>query len=161
VEEALERIQNYHKPYHAALARLLTRSMRSFGVAVLLDLHSMPSASVERDNGQRIDLVIGDRFGTSAAPALVDAIETKARGLGYTVARNRPYAGGYITEHYGAPDAGMQAVQIEINRALYMNEADGALLPGFHRLRSDLKQIAAHLTALPLAILAPARRAAE
>jgi N-formylglutamate amidohydrolase len=161
VEEALMRIQTYHRPYHAALARLMNRSMRVFGVAVLLDVHSMPSASVERDNGRRVDIVVGDRFGTSASPIVVEQIEARARSLGYGVMRNRPYAGGYITEHYGAPDAGQQAVQIEINRALYMNEVDGSLHAGFERLRRDLQSMIADLCEIPLLALAPARRAAE
>ncbi len=161
VDEALERINNYHKPYHAALARLLNRAMRSFGVAVLLDVHSMPSASVERDHGRRVDLVIGDRFGTSAWPVVVERLEASARALGYVTHRNRPYAGGYITEHYGAPDAGQQAVQIEINRALYVNEADGMRLPAFERLKRDLQAMIADLAELPIVALAPFRRAAE
>jgi N-formylglutamate amidohydrolase len=161
VEEALERIALYHKPYHAALSRLVGRTMRSFGVAILIDMHSMPSASVERDQGRRVDLVIGDRFGTSAAPVLVEWLEERLRQMGYQPMRNRPYAGGYITEHYGAPDSGQHAVQIEINRALYMNEANGALLPGFVALRRDLLSLVADLSRLPLIALAPQRRAAE
>ncbi len=161
VEEALERIQSCHRPYHAALARLLQRAMRGFGVSILLDLHSMPSASVERDGGRRVDIVLGDRFGTSAAPELVDLAESWLRGAGYGVTRNRPYAGGYITEHYGAPDAGQHALQVEINRALYMNESTGALLPGAAHLRLDLMSLFRSIAAMPLAALAPMRRAAE
>jgi N-formylglutamate amidohydrolase len=161
VEEALTRIDAYHRTFHAALAKLMNRTMRQFGVALLLDMHSMPSASVERDHGRRVDLVIGDRFGTSAVPTVVDRIEASARALGYSVNRNRPYAGGYITEHYGAPDAGRQAVQIEINRMLYMNEADGSLLPNHLKVKRDMLAIIADLCAMPLTAMAPLRRAAE
>jgi N-formylglutamate amidohydrolase len=161
VEEALARIANHHRPYHAALSRLIGRTMRSLGVAILIDMHSMPSASVERDQGRRVDLVVGDRFGTSAAPALVEWLEARLSSMGYRALRNRPYAGGYITEHYGAPDAGQHAVQIEINRALYMNEANGALLPGFVTLKRDLMCLFADLAGMPLIDLAPQRRAAE
>jgi N-formylglutamate amidohydrolase len=161
VEEALMRIDTYHRSFHAALTKLMNRTMRHFGVALLLDMHSMPSASVEREHGRRVDLVIGDRFGTSAVPAVIDRIEAHARALGYSVNRNRPYAGGYITEHYGAPDAGRQAVQIEINRALYMNEVDGSLLPSHLKVKRDLMALIADLCAMPLMTMAPLRRAAE
>jgi N-formylglutamate amidohydrolase len=161
VEEALERINLCHKPYHAALSRLINRAMRTFGVVLLVDVHSMPSASVERESGRKIDIVIGDRFGTSAWPLVVERLEGSARALGYATNRNRPYAGGYITEHYGAPDAGQQALQIEINRSLYMNEATGEFNAGFDRLRRDLHRMIADLAAIAPFELAPMRRAAE
>jgi N-formylglutamate amidohydrolase len=161
VEEALERIRHCHRPYHAALTGLINRALRLFGVSVLIDCHSMPSASVERDNGRRVDFVIGDRFGTSAAPLLLECIESEAQARGYVTIRNRPYAGGYITEHYGAPDVGQHALQIEINRALYMNETTGAPHQGFEGLKRDIEAIMTGLVRVPLSALAPLRRAAE
>lgn len=119
VNEAMLRIEGVYKPYHRTLAHLVDRAARLFGVAALLDCHSMPSTASE---GAPPDFVIGDRFGCSAASWLVDTIEGSLRARGYTVRRNKPYAGGFITEHYGAPGQGRHAVQIEINRALYMDE---------------------------------------
>ena len=86
----------------------------------------------------RPDFVLGDRFGTSCASTLTDAAALCLRDLGYTVCRNKPYAGGFITEHYGRPSRGLHALQIEINRALYMDEQSLELHDGFERLRSDI-----------------------
>jgi N-formylglutamate amidohydrolase len=129
VEEALARVNCLYKPYHARLRELMERAERRFGLAVLVDCHSMPtnfareSAQTQRGDKRRPDFVIGDRFGASAAPGIVEGIEDRLRQLGYHVQRNRPYAGGFITEHYGKPAAGWHAVQIEIARGLYMDEA--------------------------------------
>ena len=126
VEEGLARVERLYKPYHAALARLLERARRLFGIAVLVDCHSMPSAPAFAGSGPdkrlKTDFVLGDRYGTSCDKDLVEVLEQAIRGLGYVVQRNKPYAGGYITEHYGTPLAGCHAVQVEINRALYMDE---------------------------------------
>lgn len=126
--EAMRRIETLYKPYHAALRGLMERAMRRFGVAVLVDCHSMPSTSARdpslgaRGDRRRVDFVIGDRYGASAAPLVVDGVEERLRGHGYHVLRNRPYAGGFITEHFGRPAAGWHAVQIEVSRGLYMDE---------------------------------------
>ncbi|WP_370634970.1 N-formylglutamate amidohydrolase [Methylocystis sp. WRRC1] len=128
IDEALRRIEGLYKPYHAALRSLMERAARRFGFAVLVDCHSMPSTSARdpalaaRGDKRRIDFVIGDRYGASAAPAVVDGVEERLRRWGYNVQRNRPYAGGYITEHFGRPAAGWHAVQIEVSRGLYMDE---------------------------------------
>ncbi len=124
VEEALERIRLHHQPYHAALTGLINRALRRFGLAVLIDCHSMPAASVERDNG-KVSTSSSAIASHKRAPVLIERFEAEAARLGYHTVRNRPYAGGYITEHYGAPDSGQHALQIEINRALYMNERMG------------------------------------
>jgi N-formylglutamate amidohydrolase len=129
VEEAMHRIESLYKPYHAVLKTLLERAHARFGVAVLVDCHSMPSnvakeSATGRGDKRRPDFVLGDRFGVSCAAEIVDAIEARLKDWGYHVQRNRPYAGGFITEHYGNPGAGRHAVQIEIARNLYMNEAD-------------------------------------
>jgi N-formylglutamate deformylase len=122
VEEALRRIEWLYKPYHRALRKLITQIHRDFGTAVLVDCHSMPSAAGPKDDRPRADVVIGDRYGTSCLPIIADTIEETLRELGYTVSRNKPYAGGFITEHYGNPANGLHTVQLEINRALYMDE---------------------------------------
>lgn len=121
--EALRRIEAHHRPYHEALKALLGRTRLRFGYCVLVDMHSMPSVGLEREGAGRPDIILGDRFGTSAAGWIVDAAEEALRSEGFDVRRNRPYAGGYITEHYGQPRSDVHALQIEINRALYMDEA--------------------------------------
>lgn len=143
VEEALSRIETLYKPYHAALARLMERARARFGVAVLVDCHSMPSnvakeTATPRGDKRKPDFVLGDRFGASCSAEIVEAIEARLRQWGYHVQRNRPYAGGYITEHYGAPGTGWHAVQIEIARNLYMNEADLRRNADFETLRERL-----------------------
>jgi len=160
VAEALERIETYYKPYHQALRRLISRTHRSFGVAVLVDCHSMPSGPV-REEGARADFVLGDRYATSCAPFITDLVERELTARGYVVVRNKPYAGGYITEHYGNPAAGLHAIQIEINRGLYMDEASYARGPGFARVRGDLFAVACRLMELMADQLAPRRAAAE
>jgi N-formylglutamate amidohydrolase len=119
VAEGLARIAALHRPYHARLAALVERARDRFGFAILLDCHSMPSSSVD---GGGCDIVLGDRFGSSAAGWVLDTLEQTLRDSGLGVRRNKPYAGGYITERHGAPAQGRHAVQIEINRALYMDE---------------------------------------
>jgi N-formylglutamate amidohydrolase len=119
VEAALRRIAVLHRPYHARLTQILDATQQRCGFAILLDCHSMPSTSPDVGGS---DIVLGDRYGSSAGRWIVDAIESVLRGSGLAVRRNKPYAGGYITEHYGAPGAGRHAVQIEINRSLYMDE---------------------------------------
>ena len=149
VEEGLRRIDDLHKPYHAALQDLLHRALRRFGLAVLVDCHSMPSSSVTgtadpttwRDEKTKADFVLGDRYGTSCAAEFIDVAESELRRFGYAVERNKPYAGGFITEHYGRPGAGCHALQIEINRGLYMDERTIARGPGFDALARDLHAV--------------------
>jgi N-formylglutamate amidohydrolase len=123
VAEGLSRIEQVYKPYHAALSGLLDKALRDHGEAILIDCHSMPSASLGQNAGEKADVVLGDRFGVSCAPQVIDAAERVLRDLGFRVGRNRPYAGGFITEHYGQPQSGVHALQIEVNRSLYMDEA--------------------------------------
>lgn len=155
VEEALERIETIYKPYHAALRRVLAQTHVRFGAAVLVDCHSMPSVVRGQDPRSRSDFVIGDRYGTSAARALVEHAAEVLAGLGYTVSINKPYAGGFITEHYGRPAKGLHAIQIEVNRGLYMDERSFEPTAGFAALRADLAQFVRRLVAFPVAALAP------
>ena len=122
VETALARIDELYKPYHAGLRHLVGRTQGAFGTCILVDAHSMPSTGLDREGLVKADIILGDRFGTSASPFVVDVAEEAFSRAGLKVTRNRPYAGGFITEHYGAPASGVHALQIEINRALYMSE---------------------------------------
>jgi len=117
--EAADRIETIYKPFNECLRRLMARTYARFGFAVLVDCHSMPASVRTGENNVRPDFIIGDRFGTSAAAALVDRAIGLLSAMGYTVTHNKPYAGGYITEHYGRPARGQHAMQIEINRGLY------------------------------------------
>lgn len=147
VDEALQRIETLYKPYHATLRALMERAQERFGVAILVDCHSMPSSSARepsaaaRGDKRRLDFVIGDRYGASAAPGVVEGVESRLRGRGYLVQRNRPYAGGFITEHYGRPAAGWHAVQVEISRGLYMDEATLEKNARFATLAADLAEV--------------------
>jgi N-formylglutamate deformylase len=161
VADAMARIEAFYKPYHRALRRLLTAVHRRFDAAILVDCHSMPSPHAGRDDRPRADIVLGDRYGTSCSTAITDMVEAHLRGCGYVVARNKPYAGGFIAEHYGEPSAGCHALQIEIARALYMDERAYVPHDGFARLSADLAALAPKLAALPLTDLAGTRHAAE
>jgi len=163
VEEALGRIEAIYKPYHAALRRLLAQTHVTFGAAVLIDCHSMPSSVRGQDPRTRADVVLGDRYGTSAARALVEHAADVLVDLGYTVAVNKPYAGGFITEHYGRPAKGLHAIQVEVNRGLYMDERTFEPTAGFAALRHDLGRFARQLFEFPVALLTPvpSRLAAE
>lgn len=151
LDEALARIEALYKPYHAKLRELMERAAARFGFAVLVDCHSMPSASPResavsvRDRKQRVDFVLGDRYGASAAPVVVEGVESRLRARGYAVQRNRPYAGGFITEHFGRPAAGWHALQIEISRGLYMDETTIEKDARFPTLAADLAEMVAGL----------------
>lgn len=132
--DAQARIDGLYRPYHAQLKDLLDRTAVQFGVAVLIDCHSMPSIGgpMDRDPGRRrVDFVLGDCFGAACAPALMEAAESYLRSRGQTVSRNDPYAGGFTTRHYGRPADKRHALQIEINRALYMDERRIVKTPNF------------------------------
>ncbi len=149
VAEGLERIDTLYKPYHRALRDLLTSTHLTFGHAVLIDCHSMPSCVRGHNGLLRPDFILGDRYGTSCSPELTEAAAGILSAMGYRVARNRPYAGGFITEHYGRPGKGLHALQIEINRGLYMDETSHCIHDGFERMANDLATFIEHLTAIP------------
>jgi N-formylglutamate deformylase len=161
VDDAIRRIEGLYKPYHRALRRLFTRVHRDFGAAVLIDCHSMPSTAGSKDERPRADVVLGDRYGTSCVAAVAETVESTLRAKGYSVSRNKPYAGGFITEHYGNPAAGLHAIQLELNRALYMDERRFERSPCFARVAGDLEALADCLAAIPLQELRPYRAAAE
>ncbi|WP_442582291.1 N-formylglutamate amidohydrolase [Mesorhizobium sp. ASY16-5R] len=147
--EAIGRIDGIYKPYHETLKRMLMQTHAHFGYAALVDCHSMPASIRVGDNGMRPDFIVGDRFGASAAAAVVESVISLLSSKGYTVAHNKPYAGGFITEHYGRPARGLHAVQIEINRGLYMNERTFQKSAGFEALADDLARFSADLMSLP------------
>ena len=161
VDDALSRIETLYKPYHRALRRLINRVHQSFGTVVVVDCHSMPSIGVSRDEPRRPDLVIGDRYGTSCSPLLPDRVEETMSRLGYSVGRNKPYAGGFITEHYGNPASGLHVVQLELNRAVYMDERRREKGPRFAQVAADFAKLADALATVPLDNLGPFQAAAE
>ncbi|MFK7744279.1 MAG: N-formylglutamate amidohydrolase [Roseobacter sp.] len=125
MSEAQERLDRYWHPYHHALQSLLDSAIAYHGQTVLIDCHSMPHEAVEnvvRAGVRRPDIVLGDRFGAAAAGDVVDRVEAAFKAQGFTVARNAPFAGAYITQAYGKPSRGQHAVQVELDRALYMDE---------------------------------------
>jgi N-formylglutamate amidohydrolase len=157
---AFERIERLYRPFHSALADLLETTRKRFGIAVLVDCHSMPSASMGQPPGGRPHFVLGDRFGASCDARLTRFIRDILQGAGYDVQVNRPYAGGFITEHYGNPGRGVQSLQLEINRALYLDEATFTKNKDFPKLARTLSDMAAKVfAALPL--LLERRAAAE
>ena len=163
VAEAMARIEKLYWPYHAALRELIERARRRFGFAVLIDCHSMPSLcgpGAIRPDESRAQFVLGDRFGASCAGELTRQVEKYLTGFGFMVALNRPYAGGYITEHYGAPARGVHALQLEINRNLFTDESSLTLTDGFAPLREQLMQLVSGLEAFCEG-LRPQRIAAE
>lgn len=145
VDEALARIEQLYFPFHAALQTLIAETKAQFGYCILIDCHSMPSAQMAQSSGPRPDFVLGDRFGAACDPRLTRFLRDTLATEGYDVQLNRPYAGGYITEHYGRPYRGVQAVQMEINRALYLDETRFTRSHGFTRLKIDLTRIAGML----------------
>jgi N-formylglutamate amidohydrolase len=161
VTEGLNRIEHIYRPYHDTLRRLLARTHVAFGLAVLIDCHSMPSNIRGGPTRLRPDFVLGDRFGASCMPELTDCAAATLQRLGYTVCRNKPYAGGFITEHYGRPARGLHALQIEVNRGLYMDEQRLAPHRGFERLSADLFALAESLIALMDEVTVITREAAE
>ncbi len=154
--EALRRIDTLYRPYHRALERLVEGTRERFGLCVLIDCHSMPSIGgpMDRDAGsQRVDFVLGDRHGRTCAPYLIGLVEEALRGRGYRIARNAPYAGGFTTGHYGQPEAGVQALQIEVNRALYMDEQSVERNAGLSDLANEMRGLIKTLAKADLAQL--------
>ena len=122
VQEGLDRVEAVYKPYHATLRRLIARTHVQFGFGVLIDCHSMPGNVRVAGYTARPDFIIGDRYGTSASAELSRAAIAILEEMGFAAIRNKPYAGGFITEHYGRPSRGLHALQIEVNRAIYVDE---------------------------------------
>ena len=160
--EARARVDKLYYPYHHALRRLVDETEANFGGYLLLDCHSMPSAASSVAGQSTADIVLGDCHGTACAPHLVAAAREFLTKRQFTVALNAPYAGGFTTSHYGNPRRGRHALQIEINRAIYMDERRYQRKPGFDRLRAEMTALVAHLgRMMQEAFAAPPRAAAE
>jgi N-formylglutamate amidohydrolase len=165
VDDARMRIEGIYHPYHQTLQKLLAESLNAFGMALLVDCHSMPRLARSTDKAAP-DIVLGDRYGTTCAPAIVDLVETIFTSAGLKVARNRPYAGGYCTRSYGRPQYGVHAIQIEVSRHLYMNEATMTRNDGFPGMREIVERVIFALiglerTGLASAPALPEKEAAE
>ncbi len=146
--DARARIEQCYRPYHAALTQLVEATRVKFGYCILIDGHSMPSTGGpgERDAAApRVDFVLGDSFGVACATELTHTAERTLRSFGYVVTRNDPYAGGFTTRHYGQPSGGVHALQVEINRSIYMNEARFERGPGFAATVGHLARLVAAL----------------
>ncbi|HVY50605.1 MAG TPA: N-formylglutamate amidohydrolase [Devosia sp.] len=152
MEDARMRIEGIYLPYHATLQRLLSDAVNAFGAAVLIDCHSMPRIA---RSGDRLgpDIVLGDRYGTTCAQGLVDLCEMVFAGAGLRVARNRPYAGGFIARTYGRPQHGLHALQVEISRHLYMDEVTLEKNEGFNMIRQLVERLTLALIGYDLTLL--------
>ncbi|WP_209426280.1 N-formylglutamate amidohydrolase [Pararhodobacter sp. SW119] len=145
--EAEARIARYWRPYHQALDALLQRQRARFGQVVLCDMHSMPHEAICAHAG-RPEVVLGDRYGAACAPGVLDQIEAVFRNAGLKVMRNAPFAGAYVAQHYGRPSMGMHAIQIELDRALYLDEMRIEPGAGFAAFQTLMRGIVADIAAL-------------
>jgi N-formylglutamate deformylase len=148
--EAEFRVHSCWRPYHDQLAALLAQTREQFGACLLIDCHSMPAHG---GRGTPPDMVLGDAHGTACSGRVTGLVEQTLTAMGYEVRRNDPYAGGYVTRHYGRPREGVHALQIEIARSLYMDEQRFARRPGFAVLQEHLTVLAARLAAEAPALL--------
>lgn len=149
--EAHMRITDHWRPYHDQLQTLLDQAHGAFGEAILIDCHSMPHEAIESVSlvgRTRPDVVLGDRFGAAAAGSVVERVEAAFASAGFKVARNMPFAGAYITQHYGRPSRRQHAVQVEIDRALYMDERTVRPNSNFAAFKTALDGVVAELAAI-------------
>lgn len=154
--EAEERVRDCWRPYHAALSGLIAGTVAEFGACLLLDCHSMPTHPAQ-GAAPPPDFVLGDAHGTACAPRATRLVEETLSELGYRVRRNDPYAGGYVTRHYGRPREGVHVLQVEVARALYMDELRiERRVAGMTALRRDLTRLLAVLARADWADLTPA-----
>ncbi|PQV56546.1 N-formylglutamate amidohydrolase [Defluviimonas denitrificans] len=126
-DEVMGRIDDCWTPYHDCLKGLIAKSRTAFGEAILLDMHSMPHEAVDSiaaAGARRPEIILGDRFGAAASSQVVDRVEAAFEAAGLRTLRNAPFAGAYIAQQYGRPAGGTHVIQIEIDRALYMNERE-------------------------------------
>jgi N-formylglutamate amidohydrolase len=162
--DALARIETIYRPYHRTLADLINRARDAFGYSLLIDCHSMPSTACSHVTPHatgRVDIVLGDRHGVACADEIVSTLEELIRSQGLRVLRNKPYSGGFITQNYGSPNHHRHALQIEINRALYLDERSLERNRGYAAVKLTLHRIFAGLLASLPDIMQPRREAAE
>ena len=153
LHEAEARISRYWHPYHQALKGLMEETLAGFGQAVLIDCHSMPHEAIEahaRPGQPKPEVVLGDRFGAAAGRDVMEQVEAAFAGAGFRVARNAPFAGAYIAQAYGRPSRGWHVVQVEIDRALYMDEARIVPSAGFDSFRTVMAGVVAELAGIGL-----------
>lgn len=148
IKDVSNRLMTLYHPYHAALTGLLKTSVSRFGRALLVDCHSMPGFAPM--GSRRPDIILGDRFGTSCHADTLGMLRQLFTQAGYSVGINYPYAGGYTTSHYGKPDEGVEAIQIEINRDLYVNPVTLSRKSGYATLSEDLQRITHEIVAFAL-----------
>jgi N-formylglutamate amidohydrolase len=163
-DEIEQRLQTCWRPYHTALSTLVEQTHRQFGSALLVDAHSMPSSASgggPRDRGERVDIVLGDNHGESCSPDLVECAERWFGRHGLKVLRNQPYAGGFTTQRYGRPGLNRHALQIEINRALYMDEIRHEKLPAAAGIERVMAGLLEEIAGRALGMLLPRPLAAE
>jgi len=148
--EAEARLKTCYFPYHTALRGLIEAQRQRFGTCFLIDVHSMPRAALAGGLlNKRAEIVLGDRYGTAADHWVTDAVAAFFSDAGFQVARNAPFAGGYITRHYGAPSKGVHVVQIEIDRSLYMNESRVELHRDFADIRARISDVLTQVASIP------------
>ena len=142
-DEVSQRLDRLYHPYHNALRKLLVDTKEQFGHAILLDCHSMPG--VDTQGNRRSDIILGDHYGQSCRAETTQIIENILSSLGYEVSRNDPYAGGYTTQHYGQPDTGIEVIQIEINRDMYLDTTNFTPHANFGTLAQDMQYMVQQL----------------
>ena len=146
--EAERRIDLYWRPYHLMLQKLLDGAHQTHGQAILIDCHSMPHEAMDgiaRGGMARPDVVLGDRFGAAASGDIMDHVEAAFAASGFTVARNAPFAGAYVTQAYGRPSRNQHAIQVEIDRSLYMSERSITRHDGFGAVLARLQSVVAEI----------------
>ena len=164
VAEIEQRLEACWRPYHTALSMLVEQTYSRYGGALLLDAHSMPSSASgigSRDREHRVDVVLGDNHGEACLPELIDRAERFLIGRGLRVHRNQPYAGGFTTQRYGRPGLGRHALQVEINRALYMDEVRHEKTVGFRATQHLMTEFLNEIGDVASLTLLPRRLAAE
>lgn len=157
--EAINRVERCYNPYHAALRGLIDQTLARFGYCILVDCHSMPSIGLppEAAVSGSLDMVLGDCFGSACHATVTGAAENALNGLGYIVGRNVPYAGGFTTRHYGRPRNGVHALQVELNRSLYMDEMTLTRSPYLPTLAQHMCRLVEQLAQAPADRLLPCR----
>lgn len=161
LHEAFGRISSIYQPYHDCLKSEIETIRKQFGYAILIDCHSMPGQLRYYEGEKQPDIILGDMHGRSCARVLIHYATALLEELGYCVAHNQPYAGGYITTHYGDPASGCHALQIEINRDLYLDPCSFEPLAGFKALKHDMMRFAHDLIAMFENVIATGHEAAE
>jgi N-formylglutamate amidohydrolase len=151
--EAERRVRDCWQPFHDMLGSLIGGTKAQFGACLLIDCHSMPAHGSGRNGSGQADFVLGDAHGTACSPRATRLVEQLLRDFGYSVRRNDPYAGGYITRHYGRPREAVHALQVEIARGLYMDESRFERLPRFDLVRRDLTKLISHLVSAASSVI--------